>query len=256
MEPACETKPILPLRVSTDLRPAASDPAQADHAKRTQSAPDRQAGPWLERIMRNEPNFRSAGRLGTLDGAKQTQFAPGQAGANSCETNPISSSLTETQRPDCAKQSQTWVGWDIWGTAPQRGQLCKTNPIPMGLGGTELGDDRRLCETKPIPRTGGGGRGFRHVTHLPRSQLCKTNPIWPGLGRVRFPVGERCETKPIARSGAPKRCLDCGFRIADWMADLRREAGPPVCAGQNAQNEPNSCHWGRLCKTKPICPPS
>ncbi len=29
--------------------------------------------------------------------------------------------------------------------------------------------------------------------------------------RIRRP----CKTKPIARSGAPRRCLDCGLRIAD-----------------------------------------
>ncbi len=58
-----------------------------------------------------------------------------------------------------------------------------------------------------------------------------------------------CKTKPIARSGAPRRCLDCRLRISDWP---RTSGGAPDCAkrtqfhrstrgpgGRNAQNEPN-----------------
>ncbi len=75
-----------------------------------------------------------------------------------------------------------------------------------------------------------------------------------------------CETKPIARSGAPRRCLNCGLRIADWGQPC--SLPPPACGGQNAQNKPNSrrtasptillCYRSttpircRLCKTNPI----
>jgi len=43
-------------------------------------------------------------------------------GEDLCETNPISSSLTETRTTNCAKRSQTWAGWNIWGTAHPEGR--------------------------------------------------------------------------------------------------------------------------------------
>jgi hypothetical protein len=50
-----------------------------------------------------------------------------------------------------------------------------------------------------------------------------------------------CETKPIARSGAPRRCLDCGLRIADRpVGDVR----PAACRLWPAE--------GEMCETNPI----
>jgi hypothetical protein len=77
---------------------------------------------------RNEANSRQcrAGR-GLGDGgragrhAKRTQFARRSRVGRGLGT-----------RGDCAKQSQTWVGWDIWVAAHQGKQLCETKPIPGG----------------------------------------------------------------------------------------------------------------------------
>jgi hypothetical protein len=115
----------------------------------------------------------------------------------------------------------------------------------------------------------------------------QTNPIRPGLGRARFQVDERCETKPIARNGAPR-----GVSIADFGlgTDLGRDAlcWPPGHElvlqtkpipryagwgeargawgdGANAQNKANLARRGRAtlprpCQadyaTSPRCPAS
>jgi hypothetical protein len=99
------------------------------------------------------------------DCAKRTQFRPnarewaqtaGAAEGKTCKTNPISSSLTGTRRPKCAKRSQTWAGWDIRGTVHPRGQSCKTNPIPR----LRIGDwGQTCCRTPALRPTASGLRG-------------------------------------------------------------------------------------------------
>ncbi len=61
----------------------------------------------------------------------------------------------------CAKRSQTWVGWAIWGTTHHGGRLCETNPISGYAGRT---------------RPGGGARGAI-VRNKPNSRLA---PPWHG----------------------------------------------------------------------------
>ena len=50
-------------------------------------------------------------------------------------------------------------------------------------------------------------------------------------------LGPAVQTNPITRSGAPRRCLDCGLRIGDRPA-LRPT--PPPRAERNVPNKPNS----------------
>jgi hypothetical protein len=92
-------------------------------------------------VVRNKANcakrtqFRPSARewaqtAGTAEGetCKTNPIGPGVAGVPAgerCKTNPISSSLTETRRPNCAKQSQTWAGWDIWGRRIRGGDCAK-----------------------------------------------------------------------------------------------------------------------------------
>jgi hypothetical protein len=93
---------------------------------------------------------------------------------------------------DCAKRSQTWAGWAIWGTAHQGGRLCKTNPIlPVGQGPreSEMGKtnpicQRQSCETKPNLGAPGVSGGPPRAGSL----SCETKPIRQG---------QSCETKPI-----------------------------------------------------------
>jgi hypothetical protein len=66
------------------------------------------------------PSFQTSGVGRGGHCAKQTQFPAGPAGRDRREVG---------RRAECAKRSQTWAGWAIWGTATRRGQLCKTNPI-------------------------------------------------------------------------------------------------------------------------------
>jgi len=86
---------------------------------------------------------------------------------------------------NCAKRSQ--FGWS--GGVPE-GEMCETNPIPGGAGRASL-----------------GARPSDHG--LPPNRLCKTNPI-SGLPAGTSAGDELCKTKPIARSGAPRRCPPSG----------------------------------------------
>ncbi len=101
-------------------------------------------------------------------------------------------------------------------------------------------------------------------------------PSFHDSNPAESPEGERCETKPIARSGAPRRCLDCGLRIGNRSAAGRRPSGlrrakgakrtQSGMRGQIVQNEANSRQrplgrgprgvgrGSRLCKTNPISP--
>jgi hypothetical protein len=101
----------------------------------------------LEPIVRNKPNL--AGRVGL-------------------------------RRAKCAKQSQTWAGWDIWGTPCQgEGDCTKRTKFPGSAGR-------------------GRARGVRDA-----GKLRQTNPIWPGSGKT--PTGKKCETNPIpARPGGTR----------------------------------------------------
>jgi hypothetical protein len=106
-----------------------------------------------------------------------------------------------------AKQSQTWAGWGIWGTAHGRSRLCKTKPIWWG----------QMCKTNPICLVGcgRGGRNMQNEPNLPaggsaepppaaimqnepnfrrRDRSCETNPIMQNKPNWE---GRPCKTKPI-----------------------------------------------------------
>jgi len=54
------------------------------------------------------------------------------------------------------------------------------------------------------------------------------------------------QNEPIARSGAPRRCLDCALRIGH---SVRRDDN---CAKQSQFGQADSGRRGRVCRTKPI----
>ncbi len=143
--------------------------------------------------------------------ARQSQF-----GIERCKTNPI---------PGDAKWNEAPAAWDA-------GQMCKTNPIRLGLG-----------------RAGS-----------PTGERCKTNPIWLGRQEGRSPGGKRCERNPISGDAG------WGGAPAAWNAGQMRKTKPISEAVSSVrrivQNEPNSARsagtpipGGRKCKTNPICPP-
>jgi hypothetical protein len=159
--------------------------------------------PGRRPIVQDEPNLRS----------------------RACETKPISPPMGRQGRRggNCAKRTQ-FRGANVRNKpnlagpagepGPRRAKTCKTNPIwkgPRGLGPA-------VRNKANLPGAPGNGRG---AASRPR-------PCYRA---------QSCETNPIARSGAPRRCLDSGLRIWDCRSrtDFR---------------------WaGRLCKTNPIWGP-
>ncbi len=157
------------------------------------------------------------------------------------KTNPISSSLTEVPRLNCAKQSQIWVGWDIRGTtypgadyakqtqfatashgtgatgAWDAGQSCKTNPISPPA---SLGPAGRSRETKPIapgkvsgedaPPAKSQGSIVRNKPNLTPNRAKRSQFRQVGRAGGAKDGNELCKTKPIARSEAPRRCPPSG----------------------------------------------
>jgi hypothetical protein len=111
------------------------------------------------------------------------------------------------RRPNCAKQSQTCAGWDIWGQCARR---------------------RAIVQNKANSRRAG-------------------------------PLGPDVQTKPICRRGARKtiakaRGLDDATPSGERANKANLPPGQPAepSLGPIVQNEPNSCHRGRSCETKPI----
>jgi hypothetical protein len=96
--------------------------------------PDGQAGPWLEPIVPNKPNF--AGRRLY----KQTQFGVfsndeechrEQAKPNSGRMGHLGDGAPGSGNR--AKQSQTWAPWGIWGTGRgTQGRCAKQTQFPVG----------------------------------------------------------------------------------------------------------------------------
>jgi hypothetical protein len=106
-----------------------------------------------------------------------------------------------------------------------RSQSCETKPMSGGPAGTEGQNVRNKAK---LGRTGACGKRWSSCGGgLAGKRNVRNEPISAKLaGRSGRRRAKMCETNPIARSGAPRRCLDCGFR-------------PPVGAG-GGDNEANS----------------
>jgi len=206
-----ETIPSLSQEMAQPQLPAPSAMAVKIRAKQSQfpAAPGgaRPGGrrPWRA-IVQNKANLAPGVRKRTLAGrpgapagvdcakrtqscgvayrAKQSQLRPGRNRART--PNP--------RRDECAKRSQTWAGWGIWGTEPEErgpGVSYKQTQFPGRAGwdeATGAWDEGQMCKTNPIPS--GAGQPSR----APRP-----SGLAPGPEAV-------VQTKPIARSGAPRRC--------------------------------------------------
>jgi hypothetical protein len=194
---------------------------------------------WLEPTAPNEPNSRQPGWPSGLDSAKQSQSGPaGPAPVDRlCETKPISTSLAETRRPNCAKQSQTWAAWDIWGMVAcrRRGEMCQTNPIPGNR--PKRGS---AVQTKPIPRLrigDGPAAGGPTVPNKPNSR------------QRGWPLGLDSAKQSQSGPAGPAPGADCAKRTQFPAARMAAGAGfcqtKPIWPGQSD----SGC---RLCQTKPI----
>jgi hypothetical protein len=159
-------------------------------------------------------------------------------GRGGCREPPLfqdSAIATFQSTADCAEQSQ-FARLRRAGRGPKdvgEGRLCKTNPIrPSRQVGRTAGErkcakrsqssdcglrisDCGLCETKPIPPCKVSGEDAQPTKSRGPTMRNKANfrmdrEGWGAAGLpVRWP-GQFCETKPIARSGAPGRCPPCG----------------------------------------------
>jgi hypothetical protein len=135
------------------------------------------------------------------------------------------------------------AGWDgVWRA--WTGASCSNKPNlerPAAKRGVTVNKQSQLDRWPAAPNKANllpapdNGRGRRGRPGRRWVRMCKTNPIFGGARGY-----QSCETNPIARSGAPRRCLDCGLGT-----DLRRDACPAACGGQNVRNEPNFGRCGR-----------
>jgi hypothetical protein len=97
-----------------------------------------------------------------------------------CQTNPISSSLTQIERPNGAKHSRTWVGWGIWGTA-RGGKRAKQTQFPATA---------NCAKQTQFARRGGVDRGFGtralyKQTQFRAVEIPPTNPLFQHSNPLR-----------------------------------------------------------------------
>jgi hypothetical protein len=137
-----------------------------------------------------------------------------------------------------AKQSQTWAGWEIWGTAYQGRMLCQTNPI----------------------RPGSGRHRGRNVSNKPNSGPAKWNkPRGARSGGCRakqsqFP--ERRASSSLAWLEGACSCETNPIRPGTQAGrDLSRQTNPIRPGVANMRNKPNrprpGPHWRRNVPNKP-----
>jgi hypothetical protein len=168
--------------------------------------------------VRNKPNFQSAGRLGTPDCAKRTQFAqrPGMgAGGRGWEAPPGSNCAKRTQfpvsrglgTPDCAKRTQ-------FG--------------PASAGPRSVKDAKRTQ--------------FRSAGWLRTPDCAKRSQFGPGAR----------EWARVAGAGRPRPgAINCAKRTQFGPAS----AGPrSMKDAKRTQFRSGGVGDARLCKTNPICP--
>jgi hypothetical protein len=184
-------------------------PVQADCAKRTQFRAVR-LGPADETCETN-PIWESVGREPVLSSpkerptheewrgnrAKQTQFPAAPDGTGPQGRGLRGKMCDIASMPRFGKQSQTWAGWNIWGTVHQGGGNRATSPRcpasgnKANFGGQRLGDEGRLCKTNPIPTDRPGRPSPRPpALRLPpvRREVMQNKP------NFRLP---RCPTIPV-----------------------------------------------------------
>ncbi len=147
---------------------------------------------------------------------------------------------------NCAKRTQFQAGPAVQTNPIGRSELCKTNPIPAGPGGTRPGErgTRDKCAKRTQFPAGPGGP----PSPLP-SRLCKAKPNLGKLGHLgtarRGPVVRNEPNFSIADFGlGPDLGCDAWLAAchpgAGWAAGGRNAQNEPDWPEQIMQNEPNS----------------
>jgi hypothetical protein len=204
VDTSCETKPIYP---GIGFQGSGISQLTPDPRPLTPGAP--------RPIVRNEPNLETC-RAGTPN----------------------------LPRANYAKQSQTWAGWDIWGTAhPERPimqneanfQIADCGPRSQpGLTILWIGD--RPAAGRPLRPVASGLRGPVVQTNpIGWRQSCETNPIWRAYRarQSQLPPGR-------SRAGTPNpRRVDYAKRSQFGGRDMRNEPN----FGRGGRREPPSFQY-------------
>jgi hypothetical protein len=195
-----------------------------------------------------------------VDCAKQTHFgwsatecpafhysiiAPFQSDGELCKMNPISGSRTDARRPNCAKQSQTWVGWGIWG--PERGtraRCAKQTQFPVRPVGTGPRARGAIVQNKANlrPRARKWARG--RDRQVPPGSHCAKQTQLPEAGhRGGVPAG------PVGR-GLGKAARGCRTNKPNFWHYADPEIGVPERANRAEQSQFFDC-GARISGTAP-----
>jgi hypothetical protein len=174
-----------------------------------------------------------------------------------CGGTPARRAAGHRPAADCAKQSQTWKGWDIRGTLRQGDLLCKTKPIPGGArwaGARGAWDVGEMCETRRTRQKSGS-----------TEPTCDIGPET----RVETQLGDFCrgrQTKPIPGSAGwneaswvrPNgKCAKQSQTWEGWDSWVNSRQGWANYAKQTqscpAAGRPGAPE-GKVCETKPMFP--
>jgi hypothetical protein len=165
----------------------------------------------------NKPNLGRERKASSGYARPPIRSGPGSTKNRSVRNEPNFPASQTVDRGNCAKRSQTWRGWGmwgkavlVWGAARPGDETCKTNPIWSGR--------RRVAEAKCAKRTQFGAAG---------GEMRKTNPIC-GPDADDCGLGSRI-------GGRDDRVAHGGSRIGE------------VGAGSEDSSGRASCSRGRVC---------
>jgi hypothetical protein len=202
------------------------------HTKRSQflavPGETRPPGRGMREIMQNEPNLAGWDRAGGRERARfivrneaNLTMAGWYPGPNRAKRTQFAGAVSSLAWAGCAKQTQFGGHGRI---APNKPNLLRADPKRCRLGGVQAPPGAVNC----AKQTQFAGGVFEMQV-----------PFGKGV-RMNLACKSTQKTKPIARSGAPRRCLDGGVGT-----DLRRDAGPAGCCVRPAES--------KMRKTNPIC---
>jgi hypothetical protein len=233
-------------------------PGRANPAKQSQLAPGRCRArtPNPRRAKgqscETKPNLGELGCLGDRTGgqaqgkcAKQTQLAAERREEQVLYGQRVMVNWTSTglrrnkansrrcrggRRLRGRRRGQSRQTKPIPGNRPDRVVGCTNKPNSCHYADPEIGVPRRAYCAKQSQLAPGRCRARTPNPRRAKGQSCKTKPIWANL--PPYNRLEWCQTKPIARSGAPGRCPPVTWTRWTWNRQLRAERGnPPPYAG-------------------------
>jgi hypothetical protein len=213
--------------------------------------------------VRNEANFgEPAGRRNTQHSTILSFHHPGPRPIGQNKANFGESE--HAWRPNCAKQSQTWAGWDIWGTPCQGGgNRAKRTQFGPGQASRAMAGANRAKRTQFPASQGLGTPDCAKRTQFgwsaggPEGQMRKTNPIPARPGGTRpGGRGTNVRNKPnfpaVPRGARPQRRGTRGKRAKRTQFPVAEIPALPIFPTIPLfyySSIPIRCRW---CETKPL----